>query len=320
MKRFLALVLVLALVLAPAAVFAEDPVTEDPDTQGPTAVVVKNLEVGQGRVNPAEAFVFKFTNPSPATAPAIPDVTISYDTGVNGVETGALNLDGFANAAIGRYQYEVKEIGGSTAGMVYSERVGTLIVDKESDGTVKSYIIIGTMGSPEAKHENFTNTFTAWDLDVTKKVTGNLGDKAKEFTLTVTLKAPEGKIVKVDSITVLKNSVATETAVNFDENGVATLTLTVKDSDTYKIADLPDGVTYTVVEDGVDEGGKVDEYTVTYEGATGTMTEDKVVTVTNHKSSQVPTGITLDNMPYIILMAVALVGLGAFALRKRAQN
>ncbi|NLK57978.1 MAG: LPXTG cell wall anchor domain-containing protein, partial [Tissierellia bacterium] len=33
-----------------------------------------------------------------------------------------------------------------------------------------------------------------------------------------------------------------------------------------------------------------------------------------------PTGITLDNMPYIILMAVALVGLGAFALRKRAQN
>ena len=318
MKRFLALVLVLALVLAPAAVFAEDPVTEDPDTQGPTAVVVKNLEVGQGRVNPAEAFVFEFTALSPTNAPAIPDVTISYATGDNGLKTGALDLGGFADAAVGRYQYEVTEKGGFTAGMEYSDHKGTLVVDKESGGTVKSYIIIGQMGSPEEKFDDFTNTFTAWDLDVTKKVTGNLGDTKKVFTLTVTLNAPEGKTVKTDSITVLKNGVATETAVNF-EDGVATLTLPVIDGDTYKIADLPDGVTYDVVEDGV-EDGKVDEYTVTYEGATGTMTEDKVVTVTNHKSSQVPTGITLDNMPYIILMAVALVGLGAFALRKRAQN
>lgn len=68
------------------------------------------------------------------------------------------------------------------------------------------------------------------------------------------------------------------------------------------------------------EDGKVDEYTVTYAGAEGIMDADKAVTVTNDKSSEVPTGITLDNMPYIILMAVALVGLGAFALRKRAQN
>ena len=319
MKRFLALVLVLALVLAPAAVFAEDPVTEDPAPQGPTAVVVKNLAVDEGRVNPAEAFVFKFTNPSPANAPEIPNVTISYEKGVNGPKTGALNLDGFANAAVGRYQYEVKEIGGSTAGMEYSDRTGTLVVDKESDGTVKSYIIIGTMGSPEQKYDDFTNTFTAWDLDVTKTVTGNLGDKTKVFTLTVTLNAPEGKTVQTDSITVLKNNdVATGTAVDF-VNGVATLTLTVKDNDKYTIADLPDGVTYAVVEEGV-EDGKVDEYTVTYAGAEGTMDADKTVTVTNHKSSEVPTGITLDNMPYIILMAVALVGLGAFALRKRAQN
>jgi len=315
MKRFLALVLVLALVLAPAAVFAEDPAPQEL----PTAVVVKNLAVGEGRANPAEDFVFEFTEPSPATAPAIPNVTISYDTGENGPKTGALNLDGFATAAVGRYQYEVTEVGGSTAGMVYSDHKGTLVVDKESNGTVKSYIIIGTMGSPGDKYDDFTNTFTAWDLNVTKTVTGNLGDKAKEFTLRVTLKAPEGKIVKVDSITVLKNSVATETPVNFDENGVATLTLTVTDGVTYTIADLPDGVTYAVVEEGV-EDGKVDEYTVTYEGATGIMNEDKAVTVTNDKSSEVPTGITLDNMPYIILMAVALVGLGAFALRKRAQN
>ena len=131
MKRFLALVLVLALVLAPAAVFAEDPAPP----QVPTAVVVKNLALDEGRVNPAEDFVFEFTKLSPANAPDIPDVTISYGTGDNGLKTGALNLDGFADeaVAVGRYQYEVTEVGGSTAGMVYSDRTGTLVVTK-NDG------------------------------------------------------------------------------------------------------------------------------------------------------------------------------------------
>lgn len=318
MKRFLALLLALALILSPATAFADE--TTETTEQPPhvNARIPKNLVVGEDR-NPAEDFVFEFTNPSPDTAPAIPNVTISYAIGESGLKHGDINLVNFDDAAVGRYEYQVSEDKGNTAGMTYSEQVGTLIVDKESDGTVKSYLIIGTVGGePEEKFGDFTNTFTAWDLDVTKKVTGNLGDTTKEFTLTVTLKAPEDKTVKADSITLLKNGVATGTEVNF-VNGVATLTLTVKHNDKYTIADLPHGVTYAVVEE-VGEDGKVDEYTVAYENASGTMNADKAVTVTNHKSSEVPTGITLDNMPYIILMAVALVGLGAFALRKRAQN
>lgn len=315
MKRFLALVLALALILSPATAFADETTVTTEQPTHENARIPKNLEVGEGKTNPAEDFVFKFTKLSPADAPKIDDVTISYGTGESGLKHGDINLVNFDDAAVGRYEYQVSEDKGNTAGMTYSEQVGTLIVDKESDGTLKSYLIIGTVGEPEGKFADFTNTFTAWDLDVTKKVTGNLGDKTKEFTLTVTLKAPVGKTVKADSITVLKNDGATETAVNF-VNGVATLELTVKHNDTYKIADLPDGVTYAVVEEGVEDG----EYTVTYANEEGTMTADKAVTVTNHKSSEVPTGITLDNMPYIILMAVALVGLGAFALRKRAQN
>lgn len=318
MKRFLALVLALALILSPATAFADETTVTTEQPTHENARIPKNLEVGEGKTNPAEDFVFKFTNPSPADVPAISDVTIPYAIGESGLKHGDIDLSNFAGAAVGRYEYQVSEYVGNTAGMTYSERVGTLIVDKESDGTLKSYLIIGTVGKPDEKFGNFTNTFKAWDLDVTKKVTGNLGDKTKEFTLTVTLKAPVDKTVKADSITLLKNGVDTKTAVNF-VNGVATLELTVKHNDTYKIADLPDGVTYAVEEVGVVDG-KVDEYTVTYENATGTMDADKAVTVTNHKSSEVPTGITLDNMPYIILMAVALVGLGAFALRKRAQN
>lgn len=96
-------------------------------------------------------------------------------------------------------------------------------------------------------------------------------------------------------------------------------TITEKHGGTIKITNLPDGMGYSVKEKG-EVNGKLDEYDVTYENAEGTMDKNQSVVVTNHKSADVPTGITLDNMPYIILMAVALVGLGAFALRKRAQN
>ena len=304
MKRFLALVLVLALVLAPAAVFAEDPAPQEP----PTAVVPKNLAVGEGIVNPAEAFVFEFTEPSPADAPEIDPVTISYETGDNGLKTGALNLDGFADAAIGRYTYTVTEIGNDTAGMTYSTRVGELTVDVTVDG-IASYLII--MDEEDKKQDNFDNEFLGGDLLITKALEGNMTDPNKEFTVVVTLTAPEGKTVKTDAI----NVSGSDDGVTF-KDGVATLTFKIKGGETVTISNLPYGVHYEVKET------ESFDYTVGYDNnKDGEIKAKSIETViTNTKNVEVPTGITLDNMPYIILMAVALVGLGAFALRKRAQN
>ena len=114
-------------------------------------------------------------------------------------------------------------------------------------------------------------------------------------------------------------TVPTPAEFTFDENRQATVEYTVKHGGTIKITNLPDGMGYSVKEKG-EEDGKLDDYDVTYDNENGEMDQDQSVVVTNDKSADVPTGITLDNMPYIILMAVALVGLGAFALRKRAQN
>jgi len=340
MKRFLAILLVLSLLLVPMAVFAEDegevteppgtedpgtedPVTEDPVTEETLATIPKKYTAQNEGAYANATFNFTFTAQT-ENAPAIPKVSISFNhaDGEPEIKHGEINLGAFESddVLVGRYMYTVTEEVGTLAGVVYGTRTGTLVVDKEDGGIVKSYLIIGTMGNEDVKYDAFENTYTGWTLDVTKKVTGNLGDKNKDFTFLITFTLPEGKTIDTANIGFIVNGTTVSTPAGFTfENGQATVEYTVKHGGTIEITNLPDGMGYSVKEKGEVEG-KLDDYDVTYKNAEGTMDQNQSVVVTNHKSADVPTGITLDNMPYIILMAVALVGLGAFALRKRAQN
>lgn len=336
MKRFLAIVLVLSLLLVPMAVFAQDvgevtksPGTEDSGTEDPVtgkilATIPKKYTAPNGAYANA-TFNFTFTAQTDG-APAIPGVSISFNhDNSDGVKHGEIDLSAFGSAGVlvGRYMYTVKEEVGTLAGVEYGTRTGTLVVDKEDGGSVKSYLIIGTMGNEGVKYNEFENTYTGWTLDVTKKVTGNLGDKNKDFTFLITFTLPAGKTIETENTNIQfivnGTTVPTPAEFTFGENGQATVEYTVKHGHTIEITNLPDGMGYSVKEKGEVEG-KLGEYVVTYANANGVMNQHQSVVVTNHKSADVPTGITLDNMPYIILMAVALVGLGAFALRKRAQN
>ena len=343
MKRFLTIVLVLSLLLVPMAAFAqdvgevteppgtEDPGTEDPGTEDPVteeilATIPKKYTAENEGAYANATFNFTFEAQT-ENAPAIPEVSISFNhaDGEPEIKHGEIVLSAFDSddVLVGRYMYTVTEEVGTLAGVEYGTRTGTLVVDKEDGGIVKSYLIIGTLGNEDEKHDEFENTYIGWTLDVTKDVTGNLGDKNKDFTFLITFTLPEGKTIDTENTNIQfivnGTTVSTPDEFTFDENGQATVEYTVKHGGTIEITNLPDGMGYSVKEKG-EEDGKLDEYVVTYENAEGTMDQDQSVVVTNDKSADVPTGITLDNMPYIILMAVALVGLGAFALRKRAQN
>jgi len=316
MKRFLAILLVLSLLLVPMAVFAEDEgeVTDPPVTEAPVepeplpvAEIKKHLANPNSVTNPPEKFEFVFEAHEDGW-PAIPNVIVPYAKGQVGTVDGTINLDNFADAAIGRYTYTVTEIVNDTAGMTYSTRVGELTVDKTVDG-IASYLII--RDGESKKHDNFDNEFLGGNLLIRKALEGNMTDPNKEFTVVVTLTAPEGKTVKTDAIYVS----GSDDEVTF-EDGVAIITFTIKGGETVTISNLPYGALYEV------EETESFDYTVRYDdNKDGKIDAEDIETViTNTKSVEVPTGITLDNMPYIILMAVALVGLGAFALRKRAQN
>ena len=125
---------------------------------------------------------------------------------------------------------------------------------------------------------SFTNTYESTQppldtgtLTVTKTVTGNEGDKNKDFTFNVTLKRPEitvdalaAPIINATPGTSAAPTPVTETydGVTFI-NGVATFTLKHNESKTIK--GIPADMTYTVTES--DNAG----YTVTMSGNTGTI-------------------------------------------------
>ena len=135
-----------------------------------------------------------------------------------------------------------------------------------------------TIKERETQVVSFTNTYESTQppldtgtLTVTKTVTGNEGDKNKDFTFNVTLKRPEitvdalaAPIINATPGTSAAPTPVTETydGVTFI-NGVATFTLKHNESKTIK--GIPADMTYTVTES--DNAG----YTVTMSGNTGTI-------------------------------------------------
>lgn len=135
-----------------------------------------------------------------------------------------------------------------------------------------------TIMERETQVVSFTNTYESTQpsldtgtLTVTKTVTGNEGDKNKDFTFTVTLKRPE---ITVDALatpiinaTPGTSAAPTPVTETYDGvtfiNGVATFTLKHNESKTIK--GIPADMTYTVTES--DNAG----YTVTMSGNTGTI-------------------------------------------------
>lgn len=60
-------------------------------------------------------------------------------------------------------------------------------------------------------------------------------------------------------------------------------------------------------------------YDYSDKGKTIDSTSDSV-TITNEKEGEVDTGVVLNNMPYILVLAVLAAGVAAFIIRKRRED
>lgn len=88
------------------------------------------------------------------------------------------------------------------------------------------------------------------DLTLSKKVTGALGDRSKEFEFEIKLKGlkPEKSYAKEGN----SSSADAASKITSDENGNANLKVTLKGGDTVVIRDIPAGATYQIVESASD--------------------------------------------------------------------
>lgn len=227
------------------------------------------------------------------------------------------------------------------------ERTGDLTYEiYTTDHTSDTVVVDGG-----TKTSTITNTYNLGSLTVSKTVTGNLGDYSDEFDVTVTFTTETDKYVLTD-ITYNDGSVA----VAGNWTGTQTVEITLKHGDSVTFNNIPEGVTYTVAEDNYTYGSEnSDNYgynaaeyvvvdtaateeteavTATYkdtwsdetEGATRTSTvangtiasgDADTVTITNNKGTEVRTGVSLDSLPYVLVLAAVLALGGVMIARKR---
>ena len=192
----------------------------------------------------------------------------------------------------------------------------------------------------------FTNRYTKSTADFTikKLVTGNLGDLTRKFNFTITVKDKNG----IDASFVLNNDTKSGTA-SFELGNNESISLTkVPVGATVTIAETDaDDYTVTATLGGTEinpEGTNTFKFTVTQAEASGTTSDDvgeqalmlasydedlevdptatgTEVVITNYKNlDEIPTGVILDTLPYVLMLIAVGGGVVAFFLRKRHHD
>lgn len=324
MKKVISLLLVLTMVLSFAVVAsaAENDVAAKLDKD---VVVPKTYVINNGTA-PAETFTFAFEGISykngdgelveNAEIPVIAPAVISFDAlTATASKTAAFEIDP-ENYQLGVYTYKVTEVKPTTetTGVTYSDEelylVLTILRDEQSN---KHYVAAMHYESATGtdKSTGFTNEYDAGDVIITKEITGNMADMDKEFTFTVVFTIPEGTEAK--SATVV-NVAGTSETITLGK-GTKTITFTLGDGETATITNIPAGVTYTVTEDK-------ENYTqIIVNKGDGVITggDKDLYAFTNELKSEVDTGISMDSMPYILMLVVAAVGAVAIVGKKRYE-
>lgn len=333
MKKLLSVILALVMILSLSTVaFAET--TEEPvvPSDVETVTLKKYYKLtNDGTVNPAETFTF--TEPkcidvtdaaegvTTATAPNVTIASVAFEEGTAtvGGTLGNITLNLPEYNSVGIYTYTFKEVNNKVAGVTYRESEIKLVVTVIQGADGKIRVAAVHTESEGGKSDSFDNTYSAGSLSVTKEVTGNLGDQSKLFDVTVTFTAPDGETVKSD----ITYSVAGGAKQTIDAGegwtGSREVKIQLKHGDTVKFDNIPYGVTYTVEES--DYTGEHYDRAQYDNNQKGTIDDPSVTTkIINNKTSEIDTGIVLDSMPYVLLLAVAAMGLAVLLTKKRASR
>ncbi len=163
-------------------------------------------------------------------------------------------------------------------------------------------------------------------LYVNKAVDGDYADLSKEFDFTITIKSDAS--TKGETITLEKADGTSESAIIGDTDHVFSK-VSLKNAQTVKLKGIQVGATVTVAEtdpdpykvkikaivNGVPETEKED---TNWDGKLGE--KNNQVDYTNIFESTAPMGIIINNLPYILLVAVALGGMALYFVSRRRKN
>lgn len=182
-------------------------------------------------------------------------------------------------------------------------------------------------GTKPTKLSSLTNTYTSASYEVKKVVKGSLGDRDQTFSFRVTFTKAANQTVN-GTITM---KVGTQEAVDLSpvwgtDNTYTTSVFTMKHGESATFANVPKGVTVVVDEMNGNDAVAADSdftvngntYRVAYEKKSVTMTgENAIAKVINRSTTNVDTGVILDNAPYIALLTIVAAGAVVMIMKKR---
>lgn len=236
----------------------------------------------------------------------------------------------------GLYKYKFSEDDMKTAGVTYNPEnkvISVNVLVERIDGTnqLKSSVsygieVLDAEGNVISKSDTFTNKFESQSLTISKLVTGNQGDKAKIFYVDVVVTAPTGTFLRNEMVATGIDTMTYTPVAGTDLSTYTFSQMQIKEGSGITITGLPVGAIYTVTETGyeaqyytgttVSLNGAADA-----DGATTTSTiisgQDETVEFTNNYEQAIATGISLDNIPYILMIGFAVAGIAFFVLRRR---
>lgn len=235
---------------------------------------------------------------------------------------------------VGKFEYTLQEVAGNTAGVTYRLDTIKLVVSVINDGTIR---VAGVHTENEGgdKSNSFKdNKYAANTLTVSKYVSGNMGDKKTYFQFELKLEpgAANGSKTFAENYAIDYTNATSDknTTNNVSVNGTS-VKFWLKSGESISIANLPEGVEWTVNEldaegNPVANGATNGVYTMTVTGNTGaikaagaTSTDNKASFTNNHEGTP-DMGVVLDNAPYIAMLAIVAIGGVALMLNKRRRD
>lgn len=248
---------------------------------------------------------------------------------------------------VGVYRYTIKENEGSSQGVTYDTETEiniAILVAYNEDHTGLVVTAGVEKADPDAeKVDTLTNTYDLGgnppgpggdpadaSLSVKKNVEGNLADTDKYFTIHVTLTAE--KTVNSDIAISGGSDSDNPTTIAKGWTGEKVVDIKLKHDETLQFDKIPVGVTFSVEEDDshiaagstptTEELNGEEGYIATYDGASGAIAlgETPVTVVTNTKETTINTGVALDSLPYILILAAVAVGAFVIFRRRRTED
>lgn len=320
--------------------------------------VVKYFEMAEGLSTPNVNFTFTAENSgqNPEHTPELTVNNISYETkdtadvenGKRTIQkTGRITLpeaDLFPHA--GEYLYTIKENNehAQNSHITYSEEQYTLRVRVKNSGSGLEIASVTANKNAEGdtdKNKNkvneiaFTNTYAKNNsLTIEKKTTGEFADKTKKFDfgITFTKKAE-------DDAAIYKGKIGDQPV---DCTAGEKKTFQLADGDKLVFDSIPVGTRY-VVEEEASEDGYTPSVTVTENGIKQTEKtaageaqgissapdnapdslvgeKDNMVVFENNYQEIAMTGIVMNNLPFILLVAVAASAIGILIFMKKKTS